>query len=595
MLKNEIKTLSIVMLLLLIGSNVVISSEVKINENIVTEPTVKINIDTYTTIYEGDIIDCSITGDPTFKYWKINDGAPHFLFNNDDPVIFDPEPTPIEDEYVNLTVYAENELGNDTDTVIVKIKRIFFGDIHWHSTLCDGQRPLDLMYQNAVKDNYLDFVCYSGHAEWIDGLRASYRNIIFNKSVNLVTRISKFRDYTRNVLHFIKYGNDWVTIKEKTNEYYNEGEFSTLLGFEWTASDYPNCHVNFYYRDVYPDALEYSSSDVVYDANMKPNLDDIFEVMTEEWDKGHLNIGYPHHPQFRKVNWTYMANNVNKTYRDKILRGAEVYSIWGNAIGQNYTPGIPYNWPYYEYVSKGYMKDAWAENAMWEWSDNSKKGQRFSLIAGSDTHNQNRPGSALPEGNFYSSPYNPSGIIAVYSVHNNRTEIWDSMNVCDNYALQLLKIRANVRFDGQMALGRWINCSSPLNIMITAQSTFPDLDHSGKNMHPHGYSSNKLNYPIEDIWLIKNDRDKGKPWCKVINHSTPNENLVVVNFQDYDVQPNDFYWVAIKQKGDLLKPRIPQILINLIPGLRKNWDCYQGERDEYMAYIGPVFIDNIIN
>ena len=116
------------------------------------------------------------------------------------------------------------------------------------------------------------------------------------------------------------------------------------------------------------------------------------------------------------------------------------------------------------------------------------------------------------------------------------------------------------------------NCSSPLDITITAQSTFPGLDSSGKNMCPHGYSSNELDHPIQDIWLIKKDREKGRPWCKIINHTSPNKNLVVANFQDYDVQPNDFYYVAIRQKGQELKT---------------------GE-NEYTTFIGPVFIENVV-
>lgn len=594
MLKNEIKTLSILMLLL-IGNNIVISAELETNDDIETYLTVKINIDPYTAIYEGDIINCTITGEPVLKYWQIDAGDLHTTFYNNDPIIFDPEPTPSDRDYVNLTVYVENDAGNASDTVKVIIKRIYFGDIHWHSTLCDGHFSLDSMYQNAIKDNYLDFVAYTGHAEWIDGFRASYKETIFNKSISLVTRLNKLITYVRNVYNFIRYANDWVTIKEKVNEYYDEGNFTTFLAFEWTPIDYPNFHINFYYRDVYPDALEYSSSDAVNYQNMKETLDDIFQAMVEEYDKGHLNIGFPHHPQFRKVNWTYFANNVSSNERDKILRGVETYSTWGCAIGQNYTPDLPFNWPYYKYLSGEYMDDAWVENAMWEWSENERKGQRFALIASSDIHNQNRPGSALSEGPFYFSPYNSPGIIAVYSVHNNRSEIWDSMDVCDMYALQLLKIRANVRFDEQMAIGRWINCTSPLNIRITAQSTFPGEDYSGKSMCPHGYSSDELDYPIQDIWLIKKDTEKGRPWCKVIGHETPNDDTVVATFNDPDVQPNDFYWIAIRQKGDLLYLKLTQIIINLIPSLKKNWDCYLGERDEYMTFIGPVFIDNVIS
>jgi hypothetical protein len=92
-------------------------------------------------------------------------------------------------------------------------------------------------------------------------------------------------------------------------------------------------------------------------------------------------------------------------------------------------------------------------------------------------------------------------------------------------------------------------------------------------MRPHAYLAGELYHPIQDIWLIKKDRDRGRPWCKVINHATLNNNIVVVNFQDYDVQPNDFYWVAIRQKGQELEPG----------------------QNEYIAFIGPVFINNVVS
>jgi len=87
------------------------------------------------------------------------------------------------------------------------------------------------------------------------------------------------------------------------------------------------------------------------------------------------------------------------------------------------------------------------------------------------------------------------------------------LNNCSSYAAQLLKIRANARFDGQLAYGQWINCTSPLEIQITAQSTFSGDDSSGKSMCPHGYTEEELNYPISDIWLVKKDSEKGRPWC----------------------------------------------------------------------------------
>ena len=89
-------------------------------------PIVVINIELYEEVYEGDVIDCDITGDPTIMYWQINDQSIHTTFYGDDPVIFDPEPTPLDDTFVNLTVYAENEFGYDSDTVPIKLFRIFF-------------------------------------------------------------------------------------------------------------------------------------------------------------------------------------------------------------------------------------------------------------------------------------------------------------------------------------------------------------------------------------------------------------------------------------------------------------------------------------
>jgi len=552
------------------------STEIKADSGL---PTVKININSYSIIYEGDIIDCDMTGEPTVMYWQINGQSQHTTFYEEDPIIFDPEPTPLEDTYVNLTVYVENSAGSDSDTVRVMIKRLFFGDIHGHSTVSDGKFSTDTMYKNAFNDNYLDFACLTDNAELIDEVIPKSPSPILNMMQYILYKLFK--------------RSEWGVMKNKAIRYYEPGRFTTFIGFEWSASEeFPGgapdgpyghedvSHVNFYYRDIYPDAPEYSAQD-------KYTYDDIFQAMADEWDKGHLSLGFPHHPlvnngmEINTVNWTCLADEmVNTNARDKILRGVETYSCWGTALGK--FSDIPIVWPYLE-KNLHDQTDAWVENALWKWSENSRKGGSFALMASSDIHFQSRPGSALPS-KFYNifsfHPDNPSGLVAAYAVHNTREEIWDAMYDCDMYGTQLLKNRVNVRYDGQMANGNWINCSSPLKIQITAQSTFPGEDCSGRSMKPHGYSEGELDYPIQDIWLIKKDSDRGRPWCKVINHTTPNENTVVVNFEDNDVQPNDFYYVAIRQKGENLK-RLGAKINPDAPG------------DEYMTFIGPVFIDNV--
>jgi len=543
-------------------------------------PNVKINLDSNAVIYEGDIINCTISGSITSKYWTINNKSHHTTFYNDNPIIFDPEPTPLDSNYVDLTVHVESSAGSNSDTVKVMIKRIYFGDIHFHSTISDGKFPIDRMYKNAIKDNYLDFVCLTDHAEIIDGFEKTSPNVI--------------RDIIQNFINKILGRIEWEVIKKKAREYYNPGHFTTLLGFEWTASaefpgGYPDSpyghedvsHVNFYYRDIYEDAPKYSAWD-------QYTYDDIFQAMSEEWDKGYKSLAFPHHPvvfngfEANTVNWTYFADDMNNiSSRNKILRGVEMYSCWGTSIGA-YSEGIPITWPYLK-KNLYNQSDAWVENALWKWSENDTKYQTFSMMASSDIHFQSRPGSALPRKPlrlFSFIPDNPAGIIAVYAIHNTREEIWDAIYNGSMYASQLLKSRVNVRYDGNMAIGKWINCTSPLKIQITALSTFSGVDESGKNMKPHGYLNDELDYPIEDMWLIKKNNTKGRPWCKVIGHVSPKEDISVVTFEDPDVKPNDFYYVAVRQKGQNLKK-----LLSLInpdsPG------------DEYMSFIGPVFIDSV--
>jgi hypothetical protein len=536
-------------------------------------PTIVINIAPYEVIYEGDVIDCEIIGDSSVKYWKLNNQSRHTTFFGDDPIIFDPEPTPLDEIYVNLTVYAENEYGTGSYTIPIIVKKIFFGDIHWHTVFSDGDFDIDTMYQNAITDDFLDFAACCDHGELLDGF-----NLLF-KGYPRFGGIREW-DFFKTIIEKLRGFSEWQTMKDKAIEYYQPGNFSTLLGFEWTAAEWspgghewsPNgCedvgHINFYYKDIYQDAGEYSDL-------QKINYNSIFDVMAHEWDRGNLNIGFPHHPQGKAswvsftTNWTFLAKGMKNTNtRDLILRGVEVYSRWGTAIGQHYTPDFPWLWPYIK--DQFYNQtDSWVENALWEWSDPTMKGKQFSFIASSDTHDYNRPGSALFNESHLAGP---SGILAVYAVHNTREEIWDALNNCTCYAIQLLKMRAYASFDGQLAYGRWINCTSPLEIRVSAYSTFNDVDRNGKNMYPHGYSLDELDYTISDIWLVKKDREKGRPWCKVIGHVMPNTNYTLVTFNDPDVKPNDFYWITIMQKG-------------------KKLNQYN---NAYITFLGPVFIDQV--
>ena len=527
------------------------------NEEKLNLTNVVINVKPYSIIYEGDVISCDITDNVDFMYWSINNISEHYSFYDDDPVIFNPESTPLEDTYVNLTVFAENSEGNNSVTIPIMLKKIFFGDIHWHTTFCDGEFSIDEMYSNAIADNYLDFACTSPHGELV--------------------KIKKL------------FG--WKRLKDITEQYYIPGEFSNFLGYEYTGWKLSTAsgiklwplkerssHINFYYKEVYDDANSYSRY-------RKKSYKKIVQTMAEHRNNGELNIGYFHHPlgQIKFLsglitvdyysNWSLIFSKLeNKNFCDNflsVIRGVEVYSQWGTSIGKY--SGLPVHFSdprgrIYEH------SDCWVENALWEWSNNDiTKNGKFVFIASSDIHHVNRPGGAISYNSFDGS--NPSGIMAAYAVHNTREEIWDAMDACDTYGTQLLKIRANVRFDEQMALGRWIDCSSPLKINISVMSTFQGNDGSGKSMCPYVYPDNALDNPISDVWIIKKDKDRGRPWCKIIKHWQLDDDIVTLSFEDSDVQPNDFYYIAIRQKGAELR---------------------SGENN-YTAFLGPVFINNVKN
>jgi hypothetical protein len=539
-----------------------------------TSSAITINLEPYSIVYEGDVILCNFTSEPTEKYWQINNQSKHTLFYENNPVLFDPEPTPLEDTFVNLTISAYISNTFESITIPIQLKRIYWGDIHWHSSFSDGSNDLDMMYKNAIRDKYIDFASCTDHGELIDGINTYYKGFPrfswLRDKDTLLTIIEKFQGFS-----------EWDEIKHKTNEYYYPGNFSTILGFEWTGGEWsigghplsPNgfndvSHINFYYKNVYPQADEYSDFSQL-------NYEQIFTVMSCEWDLGHYNIGYPHHPQSKvgnmsfTVNWTYLANNIkNEQARDTILRGVELNSRWGTAIGQYFTPDLPWLHPYPD-IQFYNQTESWIENALWEWSKPAFKGKPFGFIGSSDTHLFNRPSSALSEDSYFGSI---SGIMGAYATHNTRGEIWDAMNNGSTYASQLFKIRANICVNDKHEISQWINSTNPLKIRVSALAINTAIDNTGKSNYPYGYESTNKNWTISDIWVIKKDTNRGQPWCKVIGHTTPNSILAVETFYDDSVQSNDFYWVAIRQLED----------------------TNSNEKEEYMTYLGPIFINQVI-
>ena len=76
--------------------------------------------------------------------------------------------------------------------------------------------------------------------------------------------------------------------------------------------------------------------------------------------------------------------------------------------------------------------------------------------------------------------------------------------------------------------------------------------------------------------MIKKDSSRGQPWCEVVAHEQPQSHLAILNYNDEEVQPNDFYFVVIRQKGQYL--------------LDEN---SSGKTNDYLAFLGPIFINEV--
>jgi len=102
----------------------------------------------------------------------------------------------------------------------------------------------------------------------------------------------------------------------------------------------------------------------------------------------------------------------------------------------------------------------------------------------------------------------------------------------------------------------------------------------------------KLSINQDDIVLVRNpinhrtiakkinfkkDIEKGQPWCKIIAHEQPQSDVAVAFFEDENVEPNDFYYIVIKQKG--------QYLLDDTDSADKT--------NNYLAFLGPIFIRNV--
>ncbi len=269
---------------------------------------------------------------------------------------------------------------------------VYFGDIHNHSgesiwgfNLGCGIGSIEENYSYARNISNLDICCISDHD--------------FQMDEEL-----------------------WKKHKAICDDFYEEGKFVTILGFEWTSSLYGHRNV-YYYADRYKD------SDIPFFVSRPADNYWLKEVDTPDdlWAKldasGAEAITIPHHPSaaVHPLAWKY--------YNEKYDRLVEIYSSWGS----NEYPDNMYKGNGADRYRDFYVRSALAQ------------GLRYGFLASGDGHD-GHPGNAQSPyiKHHHLFHYLGSGWVGVLSTDLTRESIYESLKKRLCYATTGVPIILNI-------------------------------------------------------------------------------------------------------------------------------------------------------
>ena len=244
------------------------------------------------------------------------------------------------------------------------------GEMHGHTNLSDGRPDIDTYFQNIRDLARLDFAVLTDHDHGGVG-----------KPELWAWSSSK-----------------WDLIKEKANEYCEEGKFSTLLGYERDSYPFYN-NLVLYFRDRDPDMVRGVRDGEITEAELRALLarDDV--------------IACPHDTYSLTSTTDYLALPV-----DLIT-------------------------PYIEVISRGdaaeYMGNpAFSEGACCEggfWQDALRRGVKMCVIGGSDDHGGFN--GRVDERLTYPARY--PGVTGVWATENTPAAIFDALKAGRTFAYMM--------------------------------------------------------------------------------------------------------------------------------------------------------------
>lgn len=266
--------------------------------------------------------------------------------------------------------------------------RLFWGDIHAHSALCDGSLDPGEFYRIARDAEGLDFAAITTH-DTMDIFEPSGRE------------------------------DEWQLVRDLQREYNEPGRFVTLLGYEW--SDHKQGHRGVYFAPDEPDPNMYSFVRSESDSPLK----------LEELLREHEVIVVPHHTAWRRIfmallNWfKFLRLKVPEAYtwwgpENEQQRLVEVYSMHGSSERYDgpypITHGNPRGW-FPRFLRDDRSKPGYGNYVQ----EALASGLRLGMIAGSDRHDY-----AVDE-RIHPIDIYPRGLTAVWADELTPASLWRSL------------------------------------------------------------------------------------------------------------------------------------------------------------------------
>ena len=258
-------------------------------------------------------------------------------------------------------------------------ERIFWGDLHCHSSLAQALEPPEFLYAYAQHEEALDFICHTEHDAGTNSRWVGERWRDWKPPVNCL------REYIEAI---------WDYRKHLVRKHYEPGKFVTFLGYEWASNLYG--HMNVYYAT--DDAPIFYPEDFWQESFTPAAL----------WDRlGDLEaFTVPHHPshRIRSQPGGFVSGWDWDFYDERRVPLVEIYSKHGNSEHFGCPRSIA------DQVPEGCVQAALA------------RGYKIGFIANTDTH-ASRPGSDL-SGDLY---VRQGGLTAVFAPCLERRAIFEAL------------------------------------------------------------------------------------------------------------------------------------------------------------------------